>query len=616
MNRISALLIFFIILSYQGLTQSLERVEPPFWWVGMNNTELQLLLYGKDISELTPVSSSMNIKVMAVHRMQSPNYLFIDLDIDENAQPGHFTIMLMRQSLSVLEFEYELKKREMTGEERKAFDASDVLYLITPDRFANGDPSNDEIAGMKEGLDRSKEYGRHGGDIQGIIDHLDYIYDMGFTAIWLNPLLENDQAQWSYHGYSTTDYCKVDPRFGSNEDYKRLCMEASEKGIGVIMDVIVNHCGSEHWWMKDLPGPDWINNSSGEYVQTNHRKTTLIDPYGSSRDRRLMTEGWFVPSMPDLNQNNPFMSTYLIQNSIWWIEYCGLYGLRQDTYSYPFRDFMTDWTCAINYEYPHMNIVGEEWTDNPSLISYWQEGKVNQDGYTSCLPSLMDFPLCMTLHNALNEDESFMTGLSRIYELLANDFQYADPYNLVIFPDNHDMSRVFTQLKEDTAHFKMAMIFYATTRGIPQIFYGTEILMNNKGTESHGVIRSDFPGGWPGDRHNAFAGQGMDSDIIDIQQWVSKLLNWRKTASAVHYGNLIHFNPATGVYSYFRYNKDQCVMVVMNGKDEDVDLDLDTYSEIIRPYASYKNVMADQEGLLKDGLSVKANSAMLLELRK
>jgi len=582
----------------------------------MNNTKLQLLLYGQDIAELSPVTSSSKVEVTAVHRMQSPNYLFIDLSLDEDIQPGKFTINLMSKSNSILEFDYELKKRDMLGEERKAFDASDVLYLITPDRFANGDSSNDEIASMREGLDRSKEYGRHGGDIQGIIDHLDYIHNMGFTAIWLNPLLENDQDQWSYHGYSTTDYYKVDPRFGSNEDYKRLCTEASKMGIGVIMDIIVNHCGSEHWWMKDLPGPDWINNSSGDYVQTNHRKTTLIDPYGSSRDRQLMTEGWFVPTMPDLNQNNPFMSTYLIQNSIWWVEYCGLYGLRQDTYSYPFREFMTDWTCAIKYEYPQMNIVGEEWTDNPALISYWQEGKSNLDGYTSCLPSLMDFPLCMTLHKALNEEESFTTGLSRIYELLANDFQYADPFNLVIFPDNHDMSRVFTQLKEDTAHYKMAMIFYATMRGIPQFFYGTEIIMDNTGTDSHGVIRSDFPGGWPGDTVNAFTGQNLKPEVLDIQNWVSKLLNWRKTSTAVHQGKLMHFNPADGVYTYFRYDQDQCVMVVLNGKNEDVNLELDTYSEVIDDFSSYRNVMTDQKGLLKESILIQANSAALLELRK
>ena len=498
----------------------IDRVEPPFWWTGMQNSELQIMIYGKDVAEFKPRIESETIELKAIHHGQSRNYLFIDIEMGPDTKPGTLIIDFYKNGHNSFSHPYELKQRSVQLKRFKGFDQSDVLYLITPDRFANGNSENDEIEGLREGLNRGAEYGRHGGDIQGIKDHLDYVDDMGFTAIWLNPVLENDQDQWSYHGYSTTNYYKVDPRFGSNEEYRKFCELAAQKNIGIIMDVIVNHCGSLHWWISDPPFSDWINRQNESYQQTNHRKTTLLDPYSSDYDRKQMVEGWFVPTMPDLNQRNPFMSKYLIQNSIWWIEYCGLNGIRQDTYSYPFKEFMTDWTCAIRDEYPEINIVGEEWTTNPNIIAYWQEGAQNKDGNNSCLPSQMDFPITMALRDALSENEGWGTGLVKIYESLANDFIYPIPENMVIFPDNHDMSRIFTEVGEDMHLLKNAIVFILTTRGIPQLYYGTEILMSNKGSDSHGIIRSDFPGGWEGDETNAFLGTGLSDDAQKVQAFL------------------------------------------------------------------------------------------------
>ena len=489
------------ILPLFTFAQSDLRVEPPFWWRDMVNKELQLMIYGQDIAsaELDIAGPGAGaITIRAVHQLANPNYVFVDLTVAEGTDATSFDINLTGAE-GTSTYTYQLLQREPGSAEREGFGTKDVMYLITPDRFANGDPSNDEVAGMREGYNREQDFGRHGGDIEGIRQNLDYIKEMGFTAIWLNPILENDQDKWSYHGYSTTDYYKVDPRYGSNEDYANLSREAADMGIKMIMDIIVNHCGSFHWWMNDPPSPDWIHYYNEDFVRTNHRKTTLLDPYVAPSDRDEMVKGWFVESMPDLNQKNPFMATYLIQNSIWWIEYAQLAGIRQDTYSYPYRDFMTDWTCAIMAEYPNFNIVGEEWVLDQSMIAYWQQGKVNHDGYTACLPSLMDFPMTAALHNALNGDEDRTTGLIKLYEMLGSDYHYADPSELVIFPDNHDMSRIYTQINEDYGLYRMAIAYILTMRGTPQLYYGTEILMHNRGTDSHGVIRSDFPGGWSGD---------------------------------------------------------------------------------------------------------------------
>ncbi len=605
-------ILLLLVISVNLFAQNIERVEPPHWYADMNNPDLQLMIYGKQINDLTPTIDKTGIKIVQVHQVDNPNYLFIDLNM-ENATPGKFEIQFKKKKKTITSHEYELKPRTKDGANKKSFDNSDVIYLITPDRFANGNPRNDEVAGLSEGLNRSLEYGRHGGDLKGIIDHLDYIKEMGFTAVWLNPVLENDQEKWSYHGYSTTDYYKVDSRFGSNEEYLLLSEEATKRGMGVIMDIIVNHCGSGHWWMNDPPANDWFNYQDQPYQGTNHKKSTLLDPYTAPADRKIMTEGWFVETMPDLNQRNPFMSTYLIQNSIWWIEYANLYGIRQDTYSYPFREFMTDWTCAIMEEYPNFNIVGEEWVDDAAIIAYWQKGKVNQDGYTSCLPSVMDFPMNMALAKAFTEKEEWGKGLGRLYEKLGQDFHYADPMNLVTFPDNHDMSRIFTQVNEDYDLYKMAMTYILTMRGIPQIYYGTEILMHNRESDSHGIIRSDFPGGWAGDVIDAKTQKGLTTQQIEGQNWLKNLLDWRKNKSVIHTGKLMHYEPKDGVYVYFRYNESETVMVVFNKNEKEVELDLDRFKLNIGAAKSGKEVFSNKVISFEEKLLLSGKSVLVLE---
>lgn len=607
---------FFLLISVSAIAQTIiERVEPPFWWTNMQNDSLQLMLYGTNLKDARVSTNYQGVKIIQTHNADSPNYLFVDMVINEGTKPGQIELVIGINNGRSSRIKYELKQRSANSKNRLGFTNKDVLYLLTPDRFANGNPANDSVSGLKEGHNRAADYGRHGGDIKGIADHLDYIKDMGFSAIWLNPILENDQPEWSYHGYATTDYYKVDPRFGSQEEYVALSKKAKSMGIGMIMDIIVNHCGSEHWWMNDLPFDDWINYNGKPYQQSNHRKTTLVDPYVAQSDRKIMTEGWFVPAMPDLNQRNQFLSKYLIQNSIWWIEYADLYGIRQDTYSYPFRQFMTDWTCAIRNEYPNINIVGEEWVENPAIIAYWQEGKVNQDGYTSCLPSLMDFPLTFSIHKALNEDEEWGKGLVRIYEMLGNDFLYADPNQLVIFPDNHDMSRIFTQIKEDKDLYKMAMGLILTLRGIPQIYYGTEILMSNPGTESHGVIRSDFPGGWEGDSINVFTGKNLDIEIKSYKNWLKDLIHWRNETPVLHHGQLMHYEPQNGVYVYFRYDNESTVMVVVNKNNESVDLPLARFKERINGYSKVRDILDKQDFILEDKLTLLKRSITILELK-
>jgi len=616
MNKILLSIISVFIFISLANSQSISKIEPPFWWVGMQNPELQLMLYGDEIGNLEVKIDSKFAQIKDVHRPTNSNYLFVDLMVSTDAKPGPIKFELYKSNKRVIEFQYNLKERRSDSANRKGNSSADAIYLITPDRFANGDPSNDEVEGLKEGLGRDLEYGRHGGDIKGIANHLSYIKELGFTSIWLNPVLENDQPQWSYHGYATTDYYNTDKRFGTNQEYKDLCKQAHDMGIGVIMDIIVNHCGSEHWWMSDPPFDDWINFQNESYQNTNHRKMTLVDPYASKRDRRIMTEGWFVKAMPDLNQRNPFMSTYLIQNSIWWIENTHITGIRQDTYSYPFRTFMTDWTCAIMNEYPDFYIVGEEWIDNPAVISYWQMDKVNHDGYTSCLPGLMDFPMCFALHKALNEEEKWGEGWVKLYEKLGNDFLYAHPQDLVVFPDNHDMSRIYTQLNEDYDLYRMAMTYILTTRGIPQIYYGTEILMSNKGSDSHGIIRSDFPGGWDGDSKSVVEKRGMSEMELEALEFNTKLLNWRKSNPVIHNGKMMHFEPKEKVYVYFRYDDSKIVMIILNKNDAPYELDLTPYAEMLENRTIGKNILTAEKINLKEKLVLKEKGPLILEIRK
>ena len=549
------------------LIDLIERVEPPNWWVGMKTNDLQILVYGNSINDLIPKISNSNIELTSFDKVQNENYLFLNISISENAKPDEVEIDFYKNNVIVDRYVFSLLEREKNASNVEGFDNSDVMYLITPDRFANGDPANDDVKEMYERPNRDNNRGLHGGDIQGIINHLDYIKDLGFTTVWLNPVLENNMKKSSYHGYSTTDYYKVDPRFGTNELFRELSINAKEKGIKLVMDMIPNHCGSEHWFFKDPPMDNWFNNQSG-FKQTSHRRETVQDIYASEIDKREHADGWFVETMPDLNQKNQKMSKYLIQNTLWWIEYARLSGIRVDTYPYSDKDFMSDWTFAVMDEYPNFNIVGEEWSDNPIVISYWQKDKINHDGYVSYLPTLMDFPLQISFTEALLDDFSWGKGFIKPYTTLANDFLYPNPNNLLIFPDNHDMTRFFTQVNNDIDLFKMGIVYYSTMRGIPQFYYGTEILMNSdENPGDHGLIRTEFPGGWPDHSKNAFTGDGLSYKEQQTQLFFKEILNWRKDNEVIHNGKLIQFAPKDEIYSFFRILDDKMVWVIFNRND-------------------------------------------------
>lgn len=596
-----------------GAAGRIDRLEPPFWWAGMQDKRLELLVHGANIATLEPVVDHDDVSIAAVHRSDNPNYLFVELELSPDAGAGSFRIDFEDAGAPVLHHDYVLHARKEGSAARAGFDASDVIYLITPDRFANGDPQNDEVEQLADGLDRSDPYGRHGGDLRGIVDRLDYIADMGYTQIWLNPVLENDQPEASYHGYATTDFYRVDPRFGSNELYRQLAQEAAERDIGLIMDMIPNHCGSEHWWMDDLPAADWIN-YGGQFVGTTHDRTSLFDPHGAAVDRERFSDGWFVPTMPDMNQRNPRLAAYLIQNAIWWVEYAGLSGIRVDTWPYPDKAFLAEWGRRLTSEYPDLNIVGEEWLTNPAMVAYWQRGTYRQDGYESYLPSLMDFPLHDAVMTGLKEETGGGKGLERIYRMLANDFLYGDPRNLVIFPDNHDMSRVYTQLDERFDLYRIALVFFLTSRGIPQHYYGDEILMTNPGTDSHGVIRSDFPGGWPGDAVDGFTGAGLADRQKEAQGLTRKLLNWRKTATAVHDGTLTQYAPEDGTYTYFRKNDRQTVMVVINTTAAEKRVEQARFGDVLAGTETGSEVLSGEPWSPGGALDVPANSVLLFDL--
>lgn len=600
-------------LYFIGLhAQIIERIEPPNWWIGMEHNKVQVLLYGKQISGLEPQLDSEQIRLEKTIQVENPNYLFLNIIIPKNATAEDLVINLYDNKKIKTVINFPVLERD-TSISRKGFDSSDVMYLITPDRFANGDLSNDEFSDMKDGKNRDDDGGRHGGDLKGIEDRLDYIQDLGFTAIWLNPILENDMYKNSYHGYAATDFYKVDPRYGTNSQYQSFCEKAQDKGIKIIMDMILNHCGSEHWFVKDPPTQDWINNNN-TYVQTSHRRTTHQDPYASEYDKKAFVDGWFVNTMPDLNQNQPQMAKYLIQNTLWWIEYSGVTGIRMDTYPYPDKDFMTHWTEAVMKEYPAFNMVGEEWSLNPAVVSFWQKGKKNQNGYTSYLTSVMDFPIQEAFKSALIEEEKWDTGWIKVYEMLGNDHLYPDPNNLVIFPDNHDMDRFYTQVNKDPDLLKMGMVYFATMRGIPQFYYGTEIGMKND-LPGHGQIRSDFPGGWPGDQINGFSGDGLTSTEKKIKAFTKKLLNWRKSKSVIHDGKLMQFAPENGIYTYFRYNDKETIMVVFNKNEEAIEHDISKYKEIIGNFTHATNVLEEKTLELKGKLTISGKKSIIFSFK-
>ncbi len=608
-------MISFNVAAMDNQNDAIWHVEPPHWWVSMQHSTLQLMIHGDQVGQASVVARGAGVQLQAVHKAESPNYLFLDLDLAQ-AQAGKCTFQLSFPDGRSETIEYSLEARIQPVGVFQGFNPDDVIYLITPDRFANGNPDNDRIPGMQDqSLDRKAPYARHGGDIEGIISKLPYIQDMGFTALWSSPLLENNMRESSYHGYAITDFYKVDPRFGTLAEYKSLADACQSRGIKLIMDMVVNHCGLYHWWMQDLPFHDWINHNDALAI-TNHRRTTNIDPYAAPSDRKLMTEGWFVEQMPDLNASNPFMATYLIQNSIWWIEYLQLGGVRQDTYPYSPKEFMSRWAKYIMEEYPDFNIVGEEWSYNPLLISYWQDSENNPDGYRSHLKSLMDFPLHRQIIEGLKNEDSWDKGIIQIYEALANDFIYPNPSNLMLFGDNHDMDRLYTQLNQDADLSKIAMGLILTLPRIPQVYYGTEILMDNSQQPGHhGYIREDMPGGWPSDAANAFTGQGLQAEQADFQQWMRKLLQTRKQEQALRRGQLMHFVPEDGVYVYFRYTDDEVLMFVINKEHLVKVLDLSRFEQIVGHPETIKDFSSGQQIPISSGLQLRPKSFNYYKIR-
>lgn len=610
--------ILLLLLLTTSIHSQITRIEPPFWYTEFKNPQLQLLVHHPNIGQYTPSLNYPGVRIEKTHTAKSPNYLFIDLTIDPTANPGSFNIVFQPAKGKKITQSYELKPKTTLSNNIIGFDSSDVIYLITPDRFANGDPSNDIIKSLQEKtIDRTHDYARHGGDLRGIINHIDYIDQMGFTAVWPTPVLTNDMKRSSYHGYAMTDFFQVDPRFGTLNEYRELSQKLKAKNLKLIMDQVANHCGSEHWWMKDLPFADWVNyqerfEKGEKHINSNHRRTTNQDPYASQKDREAMTAGWFVETMPDLNQRNPFMAKYIIQNSIWWIETLQLGGIRQDTYPYPDKQFMADWAEAIMTEYPKFSIVGEEWSYNPLLVGYWQTGAPNHDGYESNLRSPMDFPMQGAIINGIKEQETWDSGLVKIYEGLANDFYYKTPKDLMVFPDNHDKDRVFTQLNENITHTKMALALFLTLPRIPQLYYGTEILMQNTAKPGdHGLIRTDFPGGWPGDKVNAFKGEGLTAEQKDMQQFVKTLQQYRKNSKAIHDGKTMHFAPEKGVYALFRINEQETVITLIN-KNDNTDIDLTPYREMGLEGKTVKNILTGETFVWGTSLSKVPIGALLL----
>lgn len=615
MKHIFILWIAFLLLWGGGQTaraMEIKKVAPSFWWAGMKNPELQILLYGEELA-LSDVSvSGEGIYLKETVRQDNPNYLLLYFDLSE-AKAQTFQILL-KSGKKERRISYELKARGRKGEEVKGFTSEDVLYLIMPDRFANGCPENDVIDGMREKtVNRVDGFARHGGDLQGISNHLDYIADLGATAIWLNPTQENDMESGSYHGYAITDYYQIDRRFGSNEDFCALVEKAHEKDLKVVMDMIFNHCGSENYLFKDKPSKEWFNYRSN-YVQTSFKTASVMDIHASAYEKKIATDGWFASVMPDFNQRNRHVARYLIQSSIWWIEYAGINGIRQDTHPYADFDFMSQWCKEVLDEYPYFNIVGETWLNSNVLVSYWQKDSRLAAPLNSNLPTVMDFPLQALMNQAFDEETSeWGGGLYKLYDYQTQDLVYANPMNLLTFLDNHDTSR-FAQTDEmakNLKRYKQAMVFLLTTRGIPQIYYGTEILMTGDKGKGDGDLRKDFPGGWQGDARDCFVKDGRTALENEAFEFTRRLLNWRKGNQVIGKGNLKHYSIQNGVYVYRREFNGKSVVVILNGTEDSKELDLTPYQEIL-PKQTATDVLTGKNVNLSGKLHLNGRENLLL----
>lgn len=615
--RNSSLFISIILcLCFQAKAQGSDiTIEPPFWWVGMDSPNLQLMVHAENIGGQTVQVNYPGVSLEKVTPTDNPNYLFIDLKISSKAKAGTIDLRFMKNGKLTKVFPYTLNKRQLGSAERKGFSNADAIYLIMPDRFANGNPKNDEIVGMLEKPDRNAPYGRHGGDLEGIMNHLDYIKDLGMTAIWLNPVLENNMPTSSYHGYAITDFYNVDRRFGGNETYLKLINKMHENDMKIIMDMIFNHFGTGSIWSIDMPMKDWVN-VFPEYTRSNYRSSALSDPHTSKIDFNLQQRGWFDLTMADFNQQNPFVANYLIQNSIWWIEYANLDGIRLDTYPYSDKTFMSEWMQRIHKEYPNFSVVGEVWLTNPSQVAYWQKDTPNIDGFNSHLDYVFDFPLKFAMNKAFVEKENWDGGLSQLYGILCQDFLYANPDNIIKFLDNHDIDRAFSSAEEKLDNLKMMATLIATARGGAQFYYGTELLMTGKENQGHAALRTDFPGGWEGDSLNAFTEKGRNDYQNNFIGHLRMLLNYRKNHSVLHNGKMTHFIPEDGIYVYFRENENETVMVVFNNNEEAKTIQTKHYEEILGNFKTGSDILRRTYFDTLDSIQMPAKSSRVIELKK
>ena len=603
---------FILILQSFSIAQSVERICPPNWWVGMNNKNVQLMIHGDQIAAFDIVINYPGVEIYKTTRVENPNYIFLDLIIKNETNPGTIDLIFKNGKKQFIQ-KYELKAREKRNF-AYGYSPNDFIYLLMPDRFSNGDPSNDIITGMLEDtMNRSNLGGRHGGDLQGIINHLDYIKNLGATATWCTPLIENDQKAWSYHGYASTDQYKIDPRYGTSDLYKKYVEESHKRNLKVVVDLVHNHVGSECWFVKDLPMKDFIHQWDSSFVRSNYRTSVKLDPYASAFDYKKMNEGWFDKHMPDLNQDNAFTANYLIQNNIWWIENYQVDGFRLDTYPYSDLNFLIQWKKAIDAEYPGFGIFGEVWVSGVGVQAYFQGDNHLNTGYNSLLPGLTDFNLYDALITGLNEDFGWYNGVTRLYHNLAQDYMYGDVMKNVLFVSNHDVSRFYSVVGEDMNKFKMGIAFIMTTRGMVQWYYGDEILMKNL-TNPDGRVREDFPGGWANDSINKFNSANLNPQESEIFNYVSKLANWRKNSEVIRSGKLMQFIPEEGVYVYFRYTENKCVMVVMNSSAKDYTLDSNRFAERLNGYTSAKNVVTDKTENDLSKIVVKEMGAEVFEL--
>ena len=597
---------------------NVDRIDPTDWYVGLKNPSLQLMVYGKNIKSADVTTNYAGVAIDSIVRLESDNYLLVYLNV-RDAKPGVMTLRFT-QAGKKQDVKYTLKARTMSGDQHQGFTNEDVLYLLMPDRFANGNTKNDQLKGMATyTCDRSKPSLRHGGDLAGISQHLDYFKELGVTALWFTPVLENnspdERGQWStYHGYATTDYYRVDPRFGTNEEYRQLVADAHAKGFKVVMDMIFNHCGLYHPWLKDLPSKDWLNWPAGidKFMQTSYKLMPIMDPYASDIDKKETVQGWFVSTMPDLNQNNVHLMNYLIQNSIWWIETVGIDGIRMDTYPYAYAKPMARWAKRIDEEYPNFNIVGETWMQQPAYTAAWQRNsRLSKDN--SYLKTVMDFAFQEQLDSAKREETDFQwRGMNRLYNTFMYDYLYEDINNVMTFIENHDTDR-FLGNGKDAKALKQAMALLLTVKRIPQLYYGTELLMNGTKEVTDGNVRQDFVGGFPGDSRSWFKANDRTPEEADMFNWLSRVLHWRQGNKVITSGSMKQFIPQHGVYVIARQLDDKNVMTVLNGTTKDTKMEVKRYAEVIGSHTMAKDIPTNKNIDLTTDIVLSPRETLILE---